>query len=804
MTIQSRTKLAWGLMASVSIAAMSGGAAMAQAAAGGGEGAVEAVIVTGTRSTSQTQFTALSPVDAVTQAALHNTASPQLGDALADIIPSFEVKKLPTSDGLQFVRPAALNDLSPDMTLVLVDGKRFHRSAFLGSNGSQATDLAQIPSYAIGRVEVLRDGASAQYGSDAIAGVINIILDDKPGLNAYGQGSQFYAGDGAQTQFGVRYGAAIGDGGHLVATGQYSHSDLTSRTLQRADAIAFGVAHPGITVPNPVQRWGNPNLANTQFALDGAIPLSRYIEAYALGTYTQSSGINDINWRNPDANANIYNTTAVFPGFNLRNLYPAGFSPREGIRAHDEQVVGGVRHKTDDSFTWDLSASYGDNKSRFVLQNSINASLGPASPTSFQLGTLEQKEVNLNADAVYKWRVAGLPEPVAVAFGAEHRTETYSIGAGDPASYAVGPGANAGLAPASNGFPGYNPQQAGSLEQNSYGGYLDLGTNLTKAWSVDLAGRIEKYDAFGDTEDFKAATRYEFTPNLAVRGSWSTGFRAPTPGQLFSTSTSQGLDTVTLQLFTTGRLSPLNPVAQALGATPLKPETSHSLTGGFVWKTDIGFSGSVDAYQIDVADRFAVSPTITVTPTLRAQLVSQGVAGAGSFTSINFYTNSFDTRTRGVDLTGTYAIHLGEGRFALTAAYNHNETTVTRGSLLSNPTAQKTFEQGVPQDRFSLTGTYDVGRFTVTAKARYFGSWTDSTGNTTGDIFQTFGAVTFFDASLTYRVNQALSLKVGAEDLFNTYPDLAVFQASRGLKYSRNSPYDTNGGQYYVRLDARF
>jgi iron complex outermembrane receptor protein len=787
--------------ASVLGLAMAGAAVAAEAA---DDGAVDELVVTGTRDVTRTQFTTLAPVDVLSEKALKASVSSEVGDAMAALVPSFNVQKLPTSDGLQFIRPATLRNLSPDETLVLVNGKRFHRTAFLGQRGAQGPDLAQIPNFAVQHIEVLRDGASAQYGSDAIAGVINIMLNDQPGFAGYAQGSQFYKGDGATYQLGGRAGWAIGDGGHVTATAEWNKGDATSRSRQRDDAKAFQAAHPTIKVDNPVQRWGNPDLETYRGAIDAALPLGDFAEAYAFGTAGKTEGVNDINWRNPDATPSAYNTTPVFPGFNLKTLYPGGFTPHEGIKAKDFQSVAGLRHNTGEKFTWDLSASYGRNQSDFYLDNSINASLGPASPTSFYLGRLQQDEFNLNADGVYRLNVPGLVEPVNVAFGAERRVETYRIEVGDPASYAVGPGAAVGLAPNSNGFPGYNPQQAGKWDQTSYAAYVDLESQITEQWTLGAAGRYEDFSEFGSKFTGKLATRFAFTPDFAVRGSYSTGFRAPTPAQLNSTSTSQGLDTVTLQLFTSGRLSPLNPVAQFLGAKPLQPEESETFTGGFVWRNNLGFSGSVDVYQIDVKKRFSTSATIIVTPALRAQLVALGVAGASAFTQVNWFTNDFDTRTRGVDVVGAYTHPVGPGRLDLTGAYNYNETTVTRGSLTASETQKRTFEESRPKQNLTGSATYGWGPVELMGRVRYYGKWTDSTGNATGDIFQSFGAVTFVDVAVTYQASDKISIRVGAENVLDTYPDEAVFQASRGLVYSRNSPYDTNGGNYYVRLDAKF
>ncbi len=764
---------------------------------------VDEVIVTGTREVGRTQFTTLAPVDVLSEKTIQASATAQLGENLAQQIPSFIVQRLPTSDGLQFVRPATLRNLSPDQTLVLVNGKRFHRSAFLGSRGAQAADLAQIPSFAVKRIEVLRDGASAQYGSDAIAGVINVILNDAPGVRAFAQAGQYAEGDGETYRAGVRAGMELGQDGHLALTAEWSDAKATSRSRQRQDAIDFQAANPGLTLPDPVQRWGNPDLETQSLALDGAVPLADLGELYGFATFTRTEGVNDINWRNPATNPGIYGRSSAFPGFDLKTIYPAGFTPVEGVEGEDYQTVLGLR-QDGGIISWDISASYGRNTSAFFLDNTINASLGPNSPTSFDLGDLVQEEFNLNADGVYRLDLGALAEPVNVAFGAERRVETYAIKAGDPASYAVGPGAATGLAPGSNGFPGFSDIQAGEWEQESYAAYVDVEAQLTEQWSLGGALRYEDFSEFGDTVNGKLASRFALTDNLALRGSWSTGFRAPTPGQLNSTSTSQGLDTVTLQLFTSGRLSPTNPVAVFLGAEPLSPEESDTLAAGLTWRTDYGFSGSIDAYQIDVSDRFSSSASVTVTPAIRAQLVAAGVPGASAFTRVNWFTNDFDTRTRGVDVVGAYDRDLGPGRLNLTGAYNYNETEVTDGAIATNATQKRQFEERTPQHNATASATYGVGAFEVTGRARYYGSWTDSTGNSTGDIFQTFGAVTFIDLAVSYSPTERISIRVGAENIFDTYPDEAVFQASRGLIYSRNSPYDTNGAMYYLRLDTTF
>lgn len=765
----------------------------------------DTLIVTGTRDKLRTRFTTLTPVDVLSAKDVQDGASSQLTDQLAQVIPSFNVQKLPTSDGLQFIRPAHLRGLSSDQTLVLINGKRFHRTAFLGQRGAQGPDLAQIPNFAVGRVEVLRDGASAQYGSDAIAGVINIKLNTAPGIALYTQGSQYFAGDGATFQVGARFGCKLGDGGHVVVTAEAARQNMTSRSHQRPDAIAFQTANPTLNLPNPVQNWGKPDLNTRHFAVDAAVPVA-IGELYAFSTFSSGDGINDINWRIADATANaaVYKTVpSIFPGWDLKSVYPAGFTPREAVDYKDYQSVAGLRGHLGDTFDWDLSLSSGQNETKFFLHDSINASMGPASPEDFFLGTQRQNEFNLNADAVYHLD-AGLAEPINIAFGAERRVETYTVKQGDEASYLVGPGAPAGLAAGSNGFPGFSPQQSGKWDQTSNAVYIDTEAKITDKWSVGGALRYEDYSEFGNTTTGKVDTRFEFTPDLAIRGSYSTGFRAPTPGQLNSLSTSQGLDTTTLQLFTTGRLSPTNPIAVISGAKPLEPETSKSYNVGFVWRAGSSFSGSIDAYQVEVDKRFSISPNHTLTTAEKNTLTSQGVAGAANFTSVNWFTNDFDTQTQGVDLVVGYNHSLAGGRLDLKLAYNHNETKVKSGSLNANATQKRLYEESLPKDNLTASATYTLGAFDFQTRARYYGSWTDSTGNATGDIFQTFGSVTFFDASVTYNINPKLSLKVAGENIFDTYPDKAVFQASRGIDYSRNSPYDTDGGQYFVRLNAKF
>lgn len=776
-------------------------AASTASAGGASEAASQAdagneIIITGTRDRGVTQFNSLSPIDVLPAAALDASISSDLSDTLAQLLPSFNVQRLPAADGQAFVRPATLRGLSADQTLVLVNGKRYHRSALLGTRGAQAPDLATIPGLAIKSIEVLRDGASAQYGSDAIAGVINIILDDKPGMEAFGQYSQYYKGDGKEYQGGIQGGVLLGDRGSFVFTGEYDHAEATSRTRQRPDAIAFQAANPTLAVPNPVQRWGQPDLEAVRGGFNTHYDVADAVTLYAFGTAQKGEGVTDFNWRNPAGTATVYNPSAAFPGFSVKSIYPTGFTPRFGTRTSDIQAVGGVRGTVATTFTYDLSASYGRSLIDYTLGESLNASLGPNSPTSFYLGRLAQREFNLNADFVYRLPVGAL-NPINIAFGGERRVEDYRVSPGDPASYAVGPGAATGLAPNSNGFPGFSPLQAGTFNQISYAGYGDLQWQPVKMLSVGAAGRYENFSRFGDTFTYKLSARVEPIDGIALRGGYSTGFRAPTPGQLNTSNTTQGLDTVTLQIFNSGRLSTTDPLAIALGAKPLKPETSKTATLGLTFKTGFGLTGSVDAYQINVYNRFGQSQSFAV---------PLGVANPLHFTSVSYFTNDFDTRTRGIDAVLTYARHLGPGKATATIAYNYNQTKVTSAPSASipNDTQRRIFQERLPQHNATGSIGYDIGPVGLLARGRFYGAWTDVTGNATGDLFQRFGSIALFDVSASYRFDSHFTIRAGAENVFNTYPPEAVNQAVRGLIYSRNAPYDTDGGQYYVRVGMNF
>ena len=771
----------------------------------------EEIVVTGTRSGSGPAHDAMAPVDTLPGFMLSAQPSEELIDILATMLPGFTAPRRPLSDGQIFVRPAALRGLSPDHLLVFINGKRRHRSAFLDSSGAQAPELSKIPQLAIGRIEVLRDGASAQYGSDAIAGVINIILDEETGTRAFGQFDQYYAGDGELYRAGVKSGWRVGESGFLSVTMEYFDQTITSRSVQRPDAVAFQRAHPEIDLPNPVQNWGQPERDGYTLAFNSSIELGPAARLYAFGTFGESDGLSDLNWRNPDT-VSAYDHSPAFPDFDLRDVYPAGFTPTLTQQDRDIALTAGLKGSLADSrLGWDVSLSLGENRIDYSLAESINASLGPNSPTRFYLGRLGQQEFNSNVDLTYPLYLAALPEPLTIAVGAERRTQTYIVGAGDPASYQVGPGATDGLPSGSDGFPGYSDTQAGTFDQTSYAAYVDVEVPVTPWWRLGFAARYEDYSLFGSTLDGKLSTRIELTPHLALRGTVSGGFRAPTPGQFFSERTSKSLDVEDLGLVTSGRFSPDGPVATIIsdrpGVTiaPLKPEKARNINIGLTYSSG-RLSGSIDFYRVSVRDRFGLSESFDLTDTERSTLAALGVPGAQGINNVSFFQNDFDTVTRGIDIALAYRTPFMTGNLTLNATYNLNDTTVTGGSLSSDPVARQLFEDATPGRKAVITAEYSHKAFELTLRGRLIGPWADQADDSDDGStrVQTFGAEVFFDVAVSYRVSDHMLVRLGAENIFNEYPDRAIFQRNRGLLYSRNTPYETDGGFYYLRTEFSF
>ena len=755
------------------------------------------IIVTGTRRTERTASQSSVPVDVVGANELKSsTPSPDLNDKIARLIPSFNVQRLPTFDGASFVRPATLRGLSPDQTLVLVNGKRRHRSAFISTpqRGEQAVDLAQIPQIALNRVEVLRDGASAQYGSDAIAGVINLILEDKAGFDFDAQAGQYYKGDGEGWLAAGRAGLALGDRGVFSVAGEFTSQGETDR----------GTAVTKIGQPF-VESW--KLFVNTKYALSDGV------EAYAFGNYNWTKS--RAPFLNRDTSNAVYarsffqdNPPFLFPTWSLTSIYPNGFSPRFGSNSKDTSIVAGLRGDLSSNLHWDISGRYGRNRISYNVSNTINASLGPQSPTSFNAGSQIQTEYAANADLTWLAEV-GLYQPISISFGGEWRRERYQIKVGDVAAYQVGPLSD--LSPGANGFPSPTPDQAGSWKRDSRAAYLDIDIDFDERFNVGSALRFEDFDDFGSTWNYKFSSRYKLTQWLNLRAAVSTGFHAPTIGQQNLTNTTQNPDPnnpppAQQVILTNGLIPSTNPIALLAGGKPLVPEHATNYSAGVVLTPLEGLTLSADYYHIKIRNRLGLTSVLTLTPQQRAELIAQGVSQAAQLSTFRFFINGYDTRTNGVDVVAAYTTRAGDGQLSLTTAYNYNQSRLSGGDpKIVNANLVQDIEYRLPHHNANLGLDYQIGRMSLSARARYYAAFTDALPFFPAEFNQRFGAETFFDASVSYTVTDEVRLTVGAENIFNNYPDRYKGGLSfLGFRYPAFRPYEADGGRYYARVSVHF
>lgn len=842
----------------------------------------ETVIVTGARGQARSVTDSPVPIDVFDEAEIENVSFVDTNDVLKTLVPSYSLSRQPISDGGTFIRPAQLRGMPTDKTLVLVNSKRRHRAALvsIGGSGTQGPDISTIPSSALKTVEVLRDGAAAQYGSDAIAGVINFLLkDNSEGVTLTAQTGQYYEGDGTQYLVTGNIGLPLGDKGFLSISGEYSDSEATVRANPYCEAwactdpddplfpsfstdIAFydedayiaGLPDANIGAGDVVQPWGQPESEAFRMFYNAGYDLG-FGELYSFGNYSSSEADGGFFYRYPGngtienlrlEDGSVWSPLAFFPG---------GFTPRFFGEVTDYSIVGGIKGETDTGFAWDLSGRFGHNEIEYTLKNTVNPSLGEESPTSFRPGDLINEETQFQADFSQTFDT-GFASPLLLAFGLSYMDESYELVGGDPLSYEAGPYAGADpygfcnadgtptaaglgviatgstldcadesdpvytvVGVGSNGFPGYSPEFSGEYTRDSYAAYADLSADVTDALFLQGALRFEDYSDFDSELVWKLAGRYEFTPNFAMRGSVGTGFRAPTPGQ-------QGTTNVSTRLpngfpVATGLFPASGPVAQALGAEPLKPEKSTNYTLGFTssWN-DFGLT--VDFYQIDLEDRVNAISTkdVSTDPTSGdaydnyLALVDANVVGAESIGGVFYFTNAFDTTTQGVDIVGTYAKSWANGQSTdFTASVNYNQTEfdgdipVIDGTPIFNAEDQFDFENGNPEWRGVFSVTHHVGDFTILGRANYYGSYENSdSGGAQGNI-QDFGAEVLFDLEGSYQFNENLRFTLGARNIFDEYPDKAdpaIGDSCCGRIYRSDSIVDWQGGFYYAKVSANF
>ncbi|VWX54575.1 TonB-dependent receptor [Novosphingobium sp. 9U] len=823
------------------------------------------IVVTGSRGKPRTVADSAVPIDVIPQAEIEAISFTDTQDVIKTLVPSYAVGRNPNSDGGTFVRPATLRGLPGDKTLLLVNSKRRHKSAVMttGGAGSQAADAATIPSLALKSVEVLRDGAAAQYGSDAIAGVINFLLKDADhGGSLVVQGGQYYKGDGEDLMVSGNVGMKLTSSGFLNATVEYTRNARTTRSNQFCNVsfcvVPYAAANPSyaalIDIDDPVQRWGQPKGQAIRGFVNAGIDLDDGSRIYAFGNYSRSKSTGDFHYRYPAAGQVVNdNPIRLQDGsvFRFNQLFPAGFTPQFSGKVTDLSVAGGYRGELggSDGLSFDLSGRYGKSRIDYSLSNTVNASIGPDSPRKFSPGSLVSDELSANADFSYAPETSFLAEQLTLSFGGEFRREGYKIIAGDPASYAAGQFAKqdpfdfctdthtlrasapqnagincanylsstadgfAGLDPAynvlavgSNGFPGLSPTAAGSFHRNSYSFYGEASTDIVKGWFVDGAVRYEHFADFGSTANVKAATRIEVADGVALRGSIGTGFRAPTPGQLYYTSVS--VRNVDGNITQAGLFPATNPVSEYLGATPLKPEKSTNFSAGFTLSVLQGFSLTADAYLIKIRDQVYSTSAITVTPAIRDRMIAAGVVGAESISSVNFFQNAFDSTTKGFDVVGTYKQKWGNGQStSLTASFNLNRYKIDDLKIpnLFNSVSVFNFEKFQPRWRSVISLVHEIGPFEALVRGNLYGPYKAQINTAPAFPIQSFGTEALIDVEVSYTFAEKLRLSVGARNVFDNYPDRdKIGQAVNGAIYRSDSVVDWQGGFYYARAGFSF
>ncbi|MGH8055273.1 MAG: TonB-dependent receptor plug domain-containing protein [Stenotrophomonas sp.] len=757
---------------------------------------LDTVIVTGTRVADRTVAESQSPIDIITPEALQSTGTSELATALSRALPSLNFPRPALTDGTSGIRPAQLRGLSPDQVLVLVNGKRRHTSAMINVNGSigrgsSAVDINAIPIAAIERVEVLRDGASAQYGSDAIAGVINIVLkgSGSGGSLAVDYG-QYSAGDGNKYQLSGDTGVSFADGrGSLHVAGQISQQDESNRAGPYLGSTPNTGNFPSIGEKTFVV--GDPRVDATAASANLSFNFTDNITGYANALLSNRDITSFAFYRSP----NHSGQTAL-----LAQVYPDGFVPQINQYSKDRSVVAGVKGSTESGWTWDVSANHGENTLDFHTRNSINYSLGENSPSSFYDGTLKYQQDIFNADftKALDW---GLAYPVTLSFGGEYRREKWEQNAGELNSY-TGSGAQ--------GFGGFTPINAVNTDRDNYAVYAGLEADLTDKFSAGLTGRYEDYSDFGDKFSGKLSARYAFTDKVALRATASSGFRAPSLAQ-------QGYQAVTSTIINgvfvdRGTFPTTSAAAQALGATPLKAESSTSYSVGLVLQPVDRLYLTVDAYQIDIDDRIALSTNITTNAAANALLADLGLP---QVTAFSYFTNGLDTRTRGVDAVSSYTVPFTASSLELTAAYSYNETEVKKfiaspavfGSLgitqsLIGRDEIGRIEDSFPRDKAILSGTWRSDRWELGLAATRYGSFTVR-NSATATRDQTYDAKWVLDASASFKPSEQWKLTLGADNLLDEYPDRTTdLQNSTWgmLPYSNYSPFGFNGAYVYGRI----
>lgn len=838
-------------------AAMVAGSAMLPAVAFSQEAMVEEIVTTGSRVKARSTTETPAPVDVISASELTNQGDTDVANLLRNSVPSYAVNDQPISDAATLVRPANLRGMAPDHTLLLVNGKRRHRAAvitWLGngiSNGSQGPDAAAIPAMALKNVEVLRDGAAAQYGSDAIAGVINFNLKDaSEGSTISLRAGEYSDGDGQALTFSANTGMELGSNGFVNVTFEYGSADATSRSEQRDDAQ--GLIDAGVQgVPDPAMIWGRPIVDDDMklFVNFGA-DLGGDTEMYGYTNYNSKNVDGGFFYRNPtnrpgvfadgDGNLLVADTTADMSGncgqyavpysasvvaglvaddncFNFNETIPGGFTPRFGGKVIDQSFLFGLKGETDGGLGWDVSTYYGKSKADFHINNTVNASLLDKTPRNFDPGYYQQVDMNLNADFTYS-----TSDTLNWAFGAEYRTEEFTVGAGQEESFIDGGYGNQGFSTSSNGFPGFPSATSGVFERSNYAAYIESEWDASDDLLLQAAMRFEDFEDFGTTTNYKLGLNYRLTEDMGVRATYSTGFKAPTPGQSNTSNTSTELSAGVL--VNNGTIPATSAVALRNGGAPLKPEDATNMTFG-VFATVGEFDITVDYFDIDVEDRLNLSSEVELTDADVADLIAEGVPGAGDLRRFRFFTNDFDTNTSGFDVVISTTTESAWGSTVWNLAYNQTKTEVTDYNTATIDAQRiKQIEDTTPEVRWNLSANHMMDAWRVMARVSFYDEWFDqfecdvfssgcSDEVTANPSAYTFDSEFVVDLEVEYNFTDSSSLLIGANNIFDNSGQKAADMhglgfntatAAVGNTYSTFAPMGFSGAFYYANYRYSF
>jgi iron complex outermembrane recepter protein len=813
------------------------------------ESSNEVITIVGSR-TPRSQLETTVPVDIITADVIAESSHTETNQLLNAIAPSFNATHLAIADGTDHIDPASLRGLGPEHVLVLINGRRLHQSTLVNvyGGGTVGVDLNAIPTSAIARIEVLRDGAASQYGSDAIAGVINIVLkEDVDVTNLYTMAGITASNDGEQFKLGANTGLQLGDHGYLNLTAEFFSRGKTNRSEPWPSDIFPGIVGREATDAE-LQRRG---LIRRQFSMNvgqsGANVGTLFANAgYQLGSDFELHAHGGYTYRRGEASG-FYRFPSEEDRVDLR-VYPNGFLPEINPRMHAWTGTVGVKGKKA-GWEGDLSLTHGGDSFRFLVENSINASLGLESPTSFNAGRLMFHQTSLNLDLVRPLALDAFKSLSFVA-GAEFRNENYSIKAGQPESYELGPevdSAGQPKAPGAQVFPGFRPADATDESRQSGAVYAGLESQINDRANVDLGGRFENYSDFGSTVIGKLAGRYALLKKggneLAVRGAASTGFRAPALQQMF-------YSTIATQFFNdsvTGIPTPIeflvspngSPVSQAFGVPDLKEETSVNFSLGATASLNNSLTVSADYYRIAIQDRVVLSGLFLTDDAVLGDAITDIVAPFPNVAAAQFFVNAVDTTTNGVDVVADYTHRLSQGSLKLTGAINFTDTTVDDVQVPASMRAkfedvpgggervQQLFlgrfgknllEDLLPRVKGTLGLRYDSGGFSAGARANYFGptEYHSDTAipNAQGVdeyLDESFSWETTFDLDIGYRVG-GLWWSIGANNAFNNFPDEVQRPENRlddsflysPAAFSAGAPYGIAGAFYYARVEYKY